>query len=493
MQQFLMALQFQQQQAALGGAMNLSTMFGGAPGGSWSQWPLSQSQQPLPGTQTQAALAQQMQAAMGAAGLTGQFTNPNQFMYAPGTFVRNRDDGGIGQVQANGSLRTFGSMQEYLGAGGTQQAVTQMPQLSAAEFGNLTNTNNQTPQNTMAASQLTGMYQGAPTAAYQQQLAGLAGQNAALTGTYYDPSQMAYRPGSFVKDTDTGGIGQILPNGQLRMFGSMDEYTQAGGTHDMIAGLPSVSDAQYQQLASQGQSQGQQTLAAQNQAALLSGVYNGAPTEAASEYARSLAEQQRQYNQTFGLQQGALTGSYNGAPTEQGREFNATNALQQGQLGQQYLATASQLQGPQNTFQLSNYLRGAQGNPNVPVYLQNLQNNLGLPSFQAPGDTTPQQNTIGGLQQQMGYNGPAGTTGTGGGGAGQPGWDYNQTLQSIQGIAQRGGQALAPGSLERLSPEELQAFGSGLGAAGYSLPSFLSQYQNSRVGQQAGSGVMSFG
>ena len=65
------------------------------------------------------------------------------------------------------------------------------------------------------------------------------------------------------------------------------------------------------------------------------------------------------------------------------------------------------------------------------------------------------------------------------------GWDYTQTLGTINQIAQQGAQSLGPGSLERLTPDELQAFGSGLGAAGYSLPSFLQQYAQSRVGQQA--------
>jgi hypothetical protein len=212
----------------------------------------------------------------------------------------------------------------------------------------------------------------------------------------------------------------------------------------------------------------QQTLAAQNQAALLSGQYQGAPTEAASEFTRNLQQQQQQFQQSFGLQQG--------------------------QLGQQYLSTAAQLQGPQNTFQLSNYLRGAQGNPNVPVYLQSLQNNLGLPSFQAPGTQTPTPQSAAGLTSQMGYGVDAnGNPTQGQSSSATPGWDYNQTLNTINGIAQQGAQALGPGSLERLSPDELSAFGSGLGASGYSLPSFLSQYQNSRVGQQAGSGVMSFG
>src|SRR5262252_9480713 len=94
-------------------------------------------------------------------------------------------------------------------------------------------------------------------------------------------------------------------------------------------------------------------------------------------------------------QAATLSGMYNGAPTETAREFNVNAMQAAANLGQQYLATASQLQGPQNTFQLSNYLRGAQGNPNVPVYLQALQNNNNLAAFQGTGTTarTPQSAT----------------------------------------------------------------------------------------------------
>ena len=473
MQMFLQALQFQQQQAALTGAQNLSGLFGYAPGGNWSQWPLSQSMQPLPGTPTQSMQSQAMQNALSAAGVTGQFTNPSTFMYQPGTFVRNRETGAIGQIQATGGVRTFANMDEYRAAGGTDQAVNGMPQLTNAEYGNL-GSQGQQGQPTMQASQLTGMYQGAPTTAYQQYLAQLAGQGGQLTGTYYDPNQMAYKPGSFVRDADTGGIGQVMGNGQLRMFGSMDEYLQAGGTRDQVAGLPSVPDAQYYNMATQGQVQGQDTLAAlaqrQQEAMGWAGLYGQAPQfDAQGNPIAPSGQTLQAINQAA-----TLSGMYNGAPTEAAREFNAQNALAQGQLGQQYLATAAQLQGPQNTFQLSNYLRGAQGNPNVPVYLQNLANNIGQTPFQATGSTAPTTQSAAGLVGQMGGQ----TSAT-------PGWDYNQTLGRIQNIMSGGAQKLGPGALENLTPDELQAFGSGIGAAGGSMPSFLQQYQQSRVGQQA--------
>ena len=79
--------------------------------------------------------------------------------------------------------------------------------------------------------------------------------------------------------------------------------------------------------------------------------------------------------------------------------------------------------------------------------------------------------------------------GAGQGATNSPGWNYNQTLNTMQGIMNRGAQALGPGALERLSPDELQAFGSGLGAVGGSLPTFMNQYLQSRIGQTGQTGA----
>jgi hypothetical protein len=65
-----------------------------------------------------------------------------------------------------------------------------------------------------------------------------------------------------------------------------------------------------------------------------------------------------------------------------------------------------------------------------------------------------------------------------------PGWDMGQTQSTLQGLMGNA-QNLKPGSIEQLTPDELQALGSGLGSVGGSLPSFLAQYNASRVGQQA--------
>jgi hypothetical protein len=167
------------------------------------------------------------------------------------------------------------------------------------------------------------------------------------------------------------------------------------------------------------------------------------------------------------MQLGQLLGQFNGQPTEAAREFNAG-------LGQQYLATAAQLQGPQNTFQLSNYLRGAQANQNVPVYLQNLAQGVGQNLFNAPGQTAPTPQSAAGLAGQLGGQQSA-----------TPGWNYGQTLGTIQNIMNAGAQKLGPGALENLTPDELQALGSGIGAAGGTLPSFMQQYAQSRLGQAA--------
>jgi hypothetical protein len=253
-------------------------------------------------------------------------------------------------------------------------------------------------------------------------------------------------------------------------------------------GIMTISDQQWAQAAQAGAQAAQQAAAAQAQPGT-SPAAPGTPGGLGQPYVQPYGSpwQPAAPQQTLAgqLQQAQLSGMYQGMPTEVARQFNQQQAqqlaefqqnlaLQQGQLGQQYLSTAAQLQGPQNTFQLSNYLRGAQGNQNVPVYLQSLANNIGMPAFQATGTTAPTTQTAAGLASQLGGQQSA-----------TPGWDYNQTLGTIQNIMGGGAQRLGPGALERLTPDELQAFGSGLGAAGGSLPSFMQQYAQSRIGQQA--------
>ena len=511
MQQFLMALQFQQQQAAQQQALNYATQFGAAPGGNYMTWGAGGPTQPVPGSYTQSALEQAFAQGQAAAGMTGTYSNPQFWTYQPGTWVRNSQTGAIGQIQGGGQLVTTTNIPPGLD-------MKTVASIDPAEFTQL-----QQGQGGGGGAGF-GVATG-PTQAAVAQQGGLAAQQAAVTGMYQQPmgniaadafqkaspqTQASYLQNTQGDTTTAANRYWADVQGAIQNAGISPQqfvYGTNGPTPTLAA------QQQYASLYGQGMpgtsAAGQQTLQAINQAAQLSGMYQGAPTLAAQgQYTQEAQNWAQMYGyvpqldangqpvapaggpggaQTLAsqAQQAQLSGMYQGAPTEAAREFNLQNALAQGQLGQQYLSTAAQLQGPQNTFQLSNYLRGAQGNPNVPVYLQNLANNMGMPSFQASGTTAPTPQSAGGLTSQMGYGVDQNGNMTGQATSATPGWDYNQTLNQINQIAQRGAQGLAPGSLERLTPDEMQAFGSGLGAAGYSLPSFMSQYAQSRVGQQA--------
>jgi hypothetical protein len=301
---------------------------------------------------------------------------------------------------------------------------------------------------------------------------------------------------AFARDQMTQlGIPQLQINQQLAALQQKQfEFQMAeitAGITGTYQGQPTLQAlAQYGQLYGQNAppAAGQQTLAAIQQQANIAAQQAGVQQAWAQLYGQAFPTGQgptpAQQTLAAQAQQAQLSGMYQGQPTEAAREFNRQLALQygqlglqQGQLGQQYLSTAAQLQGPQNTFQLSNYLRGAQGNPAVPTYLQSLANNIALPMFQATGTTAPTTQTAAGLVGQLGGQ----TSAT-------PGFDYGQTLRQIQNMMGAGAQGLGPGALERLTPDELQALGSGIGAAGGSLPSFLQQYAQSRIGQSAAAG-----
>jgi len=414
---------------------------------------LSQGAPTGPTQQTLAAQAQNYNQALQSGQLTGMFYDPSQ---TPDALLQQ------GKAMDGTSFNSLPpDQQQYWlqwNANNPTQAAQQWARavngaLQQAGYTNPAAKGQQTLQAINQAATLSGMYNGAPTEAARE-FNTQAAQNWAQMYGYtptFDANGAPIAPSFAGLTNQTPGSVVRNENGQLGIVGADGSITPGDASNATIyAALQSpgsvntVSNAEW----SGAQAGGPQTLASQLQAANLSGMYQGAPTEAASEYARTLAENQRQ--------------------------ANMQNALQQGQLGQQYLATAAQLQGPQNTFQLSNYLRGAQGNPNVPVYLQNLANNIGQTPFQATGSTAPTTQSAAGIAGQLGGQ----TSAT-------PGWDYNQTLGAIQNIMSGGAQKLGPGALENLTPDELQALGSGIGAAGGSMPSFLQQYQQSRVGQQA--------
>jgi hypothetical protein len=507
MQQFLMALQFQQQQAALQQASNYGTQFGFAPGGNWMTWGSGGPTQPSAGTPTLADLTSQMGLTQGGlsnalniAGVTGQFAAPMPSQYTPGTVLSATDaQGAYGVVNADGSVTMLGGPalgQLAAQRGTTSDALTR--NAAPVSWANLQSLA-QGPPTSAPQQTLTAQQQ-----AYQQALA-----TGGITGQFTDPTQQMGYLLSQGKAMNGAAFTDLPPDQQQYWL----KWNQNNPTMAAQQWARATNGALQGQGYTNPAAGPQQTLASQLQNAQLTGMYQGAPTlQAQGQYSQEAQNWASLYGYTPQLdangqpiapgtggmggagapqtlasqaQQAQLSGMYQGAPTETAREFNLSNALAQGQLGQQYLSTAAQLQGPQNTFQLSNYLRGAQGNPNVPVYLQNLANNMGMPSFQATGSTAPTPQSAGGLTSQLGYGVDQNGNATGQATSATPGWDYNQTLNQINQIAQRGAQGLGPGALERLTPDEMQAFGSGLGAAGYSLPSFMAQYNQSRVGQQA--------
>lgn len=158
-----------------------------------------------------------------------------------------------------------------------------------------------------------------------------------------------------------------------------------------------------------------------------------------------------------------------------------TKASGQANLGLNYLQQAAQLRGPSDWLALSNFMRGAQGNPDVPLFLQSLATNT------QPGAVTGMQGTNAPTPQTM-ESLTAKLTGTPSGtqtSSVSTGSNVNETLDAIRGILQRGGAGLAPGSLERLTPAEMGVLQGGIEGVGGSMPDFLKQYQRGGIGQTA--------
>ena len=168
---------------------------------------------------------------------------------------------------------------------------------------------------------------GTPTQAaiQNQQQYGL--NQAQTTGVYYDPGNMTYAPGTFVRDPSTNAIGQIQSNGRMKMFGDQGDFLRAGGNWDMVNNpdmMRNVSTQEFQSLASDPGAnfggRGNGTASLQMQA--LYGTYGlpqaNAPTMAmqtlygsnAAPYAgqKTQAQLQQEWNQAQGNAQ--LTGMY---------------------------------------------------------------------------------------------------------------------------------------------------------------------------------------
>lgn len=186
----------------------------------------------------------------------------------------------------------------------------------------------------------------------------------------------------------------------------------------------------------------------QQMQSMLTGMYQGAPTQAAI------------------LQQANLSGMYNGAPTEQARQFNQTQALQ-------YLTQASQF-AASDPFQLSDFMRGASQQTGMPQFLQNLQNNVTGGAAGSVGPNAAPALTLGGLNSAM-ANGA------------QVNPQTDPALAATGNIYTQGANRLATGSLESLSPTELQTLQQGIAHlyGAQAAPAFMAQYQATRPQQTA--------
>jgi len=266
------------------------------------------------------------------------------------------------------------------------------------------------------------------------------------------------------------------------------------------------------------------------------GGFPGYSTSANSDFLNQLAAQQRDdADRQYGLQKTKLDQDYKIAQMN-ARTASERNAIdkwynqQQVRLAEMRLAedqrqfntktgyelvnTLAGLRGPANFWQASNFSRGVANLPGTPAFLAALQTNTGLaPSAYgaqagAPtpesygtllaklgGDTSGGTNTGGGVSSNQVLAGLSAAPGGGGGATGAapaaagggPSSGSSQTdaaLGAIKAIGARGAQGLIPGSLESLSPTELELFKGGLEQAGYDSPTFLWQYANSRVGNQ---------
>jgi hypothetical protein len=204
----------------------------------------------------------------------------------------------------------------------------------------------------------------------------------------------------------------------------------------------------------------------------------GLPQLVIQQRAQQLAEQEFQSQkalaeQAQAMQAAGLTGTFQGAPTMAAQQQAFAQEQARAGLGLQYLQSAAALGGPENVFQSEAFLRGAAANPQLPAFLQSLQANTRMPVFNAPGPA-PNVLSAGSIANRLT-----------GGAANTAGISPTAALGAIQGINTAGAQKLAPGTLEQLTPDELASFGSGLKAVGGSLPAFLEQYRQSRLGQGA--------
>lgn len=190
---------------------------------------------------------------------------------------------------------------------------------------------------------------------------------------------------------------------------------------------------------------------------------------ATAEEAREIDRWYREQSMKLERDRMAQEDRHFGQNLEQRRyEFGETMGLNRAKLGYDLIGTAAQLRGPADYFQAANYARGVAGAPETATFLSALQNNSRMAGFGGQAGL-PDKETLGTLTAKLQ-------------GGGNP--NEGNYLAQIGNIAAKGAHRLGGGALEQLTPTEQQLFASGLGEIGVDVPTFLSQYRRSRIGNR---------
>jgi hypothetical protein len=258
-------------------------------------------------------------------------------------------------------------------------------------------------------------------------------------------------------------------------------------------------DLQVQQLRQQGRNQ-------EAQIALQKGTLQIARQRLAWEQQikqQELAQQQQQFEKTFGLSEAGVTGSYNGRPTEAARQYNQTYGLNRAEAIARYSSTPDQMFMRSD---LMNALRSAESGQGPQPY-----GATGQPTMKTSADWDAIAGPAGSLA--AGATGAAVGAGAGGGtGQTSEAGEYFTTnaasgtgtttqtdprVQAATGVvralppSESGGidhndaaalsaiesifRAQKPGTLQRMRPGQQQAFQGGLSRLGYYAPDALAE------------------
>lgn len=335
----------------------------------------------------------------------------------------------------------------------------------------------------LSSAQLTGQLQGSQTLAAQQQsfqqqlgLAGLLGNyqglptleqqqwQAGATGYVSTPSVLSADEMAEMQRLSEAVSGRLV-NGTPQNPGDTERLA---ALRSRMAGTSGAIQTP--------------TLAREQAIAGLTGMYGGAPTEAASEFSRQLAlerakldQAQAQFEQTFGLSEGELTGRYNGQNTL-GRD------TMENQQANQLLGLAASLRGPRNAFQFAKVLGGTPGG--LQDVLGSMAGRYNLPAYQG-GTAAPEavnlQNFVGDVGAAAAGQ-PGGYNPTPGGTWAQPAPSYSVNPPGAQAPSNSWNYQPTGDGSQQIYPPGIAA---PVQAAQVSSPTPLSAGQLSQLGAQA--------